>query len=139
MAPGTNLSNETRANAGVPHADLDLTDEDIGQLATGALLDNRRVAELAIPPAAHQYVHARGLGDTDQSLGVTTDLVDRHVADRAAAAQGEFTQLLDHDIFVIYDETIVGVVIHGIDQQMLVGLGDPHLLRINGAKDGNDF
>ena len=43
-----------------------------------------------------------------------------------AAALRELLQLLDDHVLVVDDEFVAGVVIHRIDEEMLVGISDPH-------------
>src|SRR5439155_20124079 len=100
----------------VTNAHLDLTDEQVRQFPAGSLRHDARIAEFAVEAAAHDHLDAGAPRQPGQSLGVPTDLVQGHVADRPAAAPREFLELPGHHVLIVDDEFVAGVMIHGIDE-----------------------
>ena len=63
MSAGANFSDESRPNSGVTNSHFDFFDQHVGQFATGQLLHDLRVAELAIPTATHHHIDSDSLGE----------------------------------------------------------------------------
>ena len=139
VSTGTDFTDESRSNSGVADPDFNLFDKHIGQFAAGQFFDDLWIIEFAIPTAAHQDVESCSFRKSDQSLRVPSNFIQRDIANRLAATTEKLLHFVSDQIFIIDHIFVVGIMPHGIKDQMFVSLGDSHLIRRHRAQYGNDF